>query len=195
MHAAPRREFYAKMDAANVDLKAFTEDFYHHLTGAHLQPVLDTLVYLRQETDVWVEITTLVIPGRNDGDEELDAMSRWIVRELGADTPLHFSAFHPDYRMMDVPPTPTSTLRRAREIARRAGLRHVYTGNVRDADGGTTSCPGCGAALIVRDWYDIREYRLTPDGRCPDCRAVVAGRFGAYGGSFGNRRAPVALHR
>jgi pyruvate formate lyase activating enzyme len=195
MHAAPRREFYARMDAANVDLKGFTEAFYHQLTGAHLQPVLDTLVSLRQETDVWVEITTLVIPGRNDGDEELDAMSRWIVRELGADTPLHFSAFHPDYRMMDVPPTPASTLTRARAVARAAGLRHVYTGNVRDLAGGTTTCPGCGAALIVRDWYDIREYRLTADGQCPDCHARLSGRFGAYGGSYGNRRAPVGLHR
>jgi pyruvate formate lyase activating enzyme len=195
INAAPRREFYAKMDAANVDLKAFTDEFYYQLTGARLQPVLDTLVYLRQDTDVWLEITTLLIPGRNDGDDELDAMSRWIARELGADTPLHFSSFHPDYRMMDVPPTPASTLSRARRIAQRAGLRYVYTGNVRDVAGGTTSCAGCGAALIVRDWYDILDYRVTPDGRCPQCGAGIAGRFGAFGGAFGNRRAPVFLHR
>jgi pyruvate formate lyase activating enzyme len=191
----PRREFYGKMDAANVDLKAFTEAFYHSLTGGHLQPVLDTLVYLKRETSVWVEVTTLVIPGRNDSDAELEALSEWMVRELGADTPLHFSAFHPDWRMMDVPPTPPATLTRARNIARRAGLHYVYTGNVRDRAGGTTSCPGCDAALIARDWYDIREYRVTADGRCPHCGIAIAGRFGAYGGAFGNRRMPVAMHR
>src|SRR5512140_1960242 len=195
MHAEPRREFYAKMDAANVDLKAFTEDFYVRLSGGHLQSVLDTLVFLRRETDVWFEITTLVIPGRNDSDEELGAMSQWIRRELGADVPLHFSAFHPDWKMMDVPPTPASTLTRARQIALDAGLRYVYTGNVRDTEGGTTSCPGCRAALIVRDWYRIDEYRLTPDGRCPACGAAIAGRFGEYRQPFGNRRIPIAMHR
>ncbi len=191
----PRRAFYAKMDAANVDLKAFTEAFYFSLTGGHLQPVLDTLVYLKRETDVWVEITTLLIPGRNDGDAELDAMSRWIVRELGPDVPLHFSAFHPDWKMLDVPPTPASTLTRAREIARNAGVHFVYTGNVHDLAGGTTSCPNCHAALIARDWYDIREYRVTPEGRCPQCHTAIAGRFGDYRGAFGNRRMPVAMHR
>ncbi|MHB8838638.1 MAG: AmmeMemoRadiSam system radical SAM enzyme [Gemmatimonadaceae bacterium] len=192
---AARREFYATMDAANVDLKAFTEEFYHALTGGHLQPVLDTLVYLTRETNVWVEITTLVIPGHNDSDAELEAMSRWIVRELGADVPLHFSAFHPDWRMMDVPPTPPATLTRARDIARRAGLHYVYTGNVQDRAGGTTLCPGCQAALIERDWYDIRAYRVTHDGRCPECGTAIAGRFGEYRGAFGNRRLPIAMHR
>ena len=191
----PRREFYARMDAANVDLKAFTEEFYHALTGGHLQPVLDTLVYLRRDTSVWVEITTLVIPGRNDSDEELAALSRWIVRELGPDTPLHFSAFHPDWKMMDVPPTPPSTLTRARDIARNAGLHYVYTGNVHDRAGGTTPCPGCQAALVERDWYDIRTYRVTPDGRCSQCGTAIAGRFGVYRGAYGNRRMPVAMHR
>jgi pyruvate formate lyase activating enzyme len=195
INAEPRREFYAKMDAANVDLKAFTDGFYHTLTGGRLQPVLDTLVYLRRETDVWFEITTLVIPGRNDGDDELRKMSDWIVRELGADTPLHFSAFHPDWKMRDVPPTPAATLRRAREIAMRAGLRYVYTGNVHDSTGGTTHCPSCRAALVVRDWYDIVEYHITSDGACPHCQTPIAGRFAQYGGSFGNRRAPVSLHR
>ncbi len=193
--ADPRREFYAKMDAANVDLKAFSEDFYHSLTGAHLQPVLDTLVYLRRETDVWVEITTLLIPGRNDSDAELTALSAWIVNALGADVPLHFSAFHPDWKMQDVPPTPASTLRRARRIAQAAGLRYVYTGNVHDVEGGTTFCANCRAPLIVRDWYDILDYRVTPEGRCPGCATDVAGRFQPFTGAFGSRRIPVGVHR
>jgi pyruvate formate lyase activating enzyme len=191
----PRREFYAKMDAANVDLKAFTEDFYVALSGGHLQPVLDTLRYLTHETDVWVEITTLVIPGCNDSDDELDAMSRWIARELGPDVPLHFSAFHPDWKMRNLPPTPAATLTRARHIAQRAGLRYVYTGNVHDTEGGATVCPGCGVTLIARDWYRIDQYRLTPDGHCPACLTGIAGRFRPFDGSFGQRRIPIAMHR
>ena len=195
IHDAPRRAFYAKMDAANVDLKAFTDDFYVKLTGAHLQPVLDTLVYLKRETGVWFEITTLLIPGKNDSDAELAAMSQWILRALGPGVPLHFSAFHPDWKMTDVPPTPPATLTRAREIALKAGLHYVYTGNVHDTAGGTTSCPGCQAPLIVRDWYRIDAYQLTPDGRCPHCGTAIAGRFGAFSHPFGNRRIPIALHR
>ncbi|MHB1095228.1 MAG: AmmeMemoRadiSam system radical SAM enzyme [Gemmatimonadaceae bacterium] len=195
MHDQPRREFYATMDAANVDLKGFSEDFYHTLTSAHLQPVLDTLVYLVRETKVWVEITTLLIPGRNDSDAELEAMSAWITRELGPDVPLHFSAFHPDWKMTDVPPTPPSTLTRARSIALKAGLHYVYTGNVHDQSGGTTSCPSCQAPLIVRDWYDITAYQLTPEGQCPRCGTTVAGHFGEFRRPFGNRRVPVAMHR
>ena len=195
MHDEPRRDFYAKMDAANVDLKAFTEDFYFKLTGAHLQPVLDTLVYLKHETDVWLEITTLLIPGHNDSDAEIEAMCAWLLKELGPDVPLHFSAFHPDWKMTDVPPTPPATLSRAREIALRAGLRYVYTGNVHDTEGGTTFCPGCREPLIVRDWYRIDEYRLTPDGHCPKCGSAIAGRFGAFSHPFGNRRIPVDMHR
>ncbi len=194
IHDAPRRAFYAKMDAANVDLKAFNEDFYVKLTGSHLQPVLDTLVYLKRETNVWVEITTLLIPGHNDSDAEIEAMSQWIKRELGPDVPLHFSAFHPDWKMQDVPPTPASTLTRAREIALKADLHHVYTGNVHDPAGGTTSCPGCHAPLIVRDWYRIDQYDVTPDGHCPHCGTVLAGHFGAFSHPFGNRRIPIALH-
>jgi pyruvate formate lyase activating enzyme len=191
----PRCEFYAKMDAANVDLKAFTEAFYHSLTGGHLQPVLDTLIYLRHETNVWLEITTLLIPGRNDSDAELAALSAWIMRELGADVPLHFSAFHPDWKMQDVPPTPAATLTRARRIAQQAGLRYVYTGNVHDVAGGTTSCPNCCALLIARDWYDILQYRVTADGHCPECRAEIAGRFQSFSSAFGSRRIPIAVHR
>ncbi|HEY8153781.1 MAG TPA: AmmeMemoRadiSam system radical SAM enzyme [Myxococcota bacterium] len=195
MHAAARREFYAKIDAANVDLKAFTDSFYFKLASAHLEPVLDTLRYIRHETDTWLEITTLLIPGKNDSDEELSAMTGWIARELGPDVPLHFSAFHPDYKLTDVPATPASTLTRAREIGLRAGLHHVYTGNVHDTEGGTTHCPGCRSPLIVRDWYRIDEYRLGEDGRCPECSTRVAGRFDRFtlAEQFGNRRMPIAL--
>jgi pyruvate formate lyase activating enzyme len=193
----PRREFYAKMDAANVDLKGFTDEFYVKLTGSHLAPVLDTLVYLEHETDVWTEITTLLIPGKNDSDAELRAESEWIARELGPDVPLHFTAFHPDFKMMDLPPTPASTLTRARRIAQDAGLNYVYTGNVHDAEGGTTYCPGCRAALVVRDWHRIDAYRLTADGRCPDCGTAIPGRFEAFDRreQFGPRRIPVSIQR
>jgi pyruvate formate lyase activating enzyme len=193
MHDAPRREFYAKMDAANVDLKAFTEDFYFRLTGAHLAPVLDTLVYLRNETKVWFEITTLLIPGRNDSPEEIDAMTRWIERELGPDVPLHFTAFHPDYKMADIPATPVATLERSRRIARANGLRYVYTGNVHDEEGGTTYCPGCSSPVVVRDWHRILDYRVTESGDCAVCGHEIPGRFEAFRQSFGARRIPVRL--
>ncbi len=193
IHDAPRREFYAKMDAANVDLKAFTEDFYYKLTGAHLAPVLETLEYLVKETQVWTEITTLLIPGRNDSDEELRAECKWILQHLGPDVPLHFTAFHPDWKMTDVPATPAATLTRAREIGRLAGLRYVYTGNVRDLEGGTTFCPACENEVIVRDGYDIRSYRVTEAGACQHCGATLAGRYGKYAKPFGSRRIPVRL--
>lgn len=194
IHDVPRRDFYAKIDAANVDLKGFTEDFYYKLTGGHLQPVLDTLVYLKHETEVWFEITTLLIPGKNDSNEELTAMCQWIHQNLGVDVPLHFSAFHPDYKMMDIPATPVSTLVRAREIAMREGLQYVYTGNVHNIEGDTTFCPDCQATLIVRDWYQINQYRLTKDGRCPECDALIAGRFEEKPGNFGRKRIPIAIH-
>ena len=193
MHAEPRKEFYAHIDAANVDLKAFTEDFYFKLTGAHLQPVLDTLVYLRRETNVWLEVTTLLIPGQNDSSEEIEALSRWVAKELGPDVPLHFSAFHPDYKMTDIAPTPASTLKRARKIAREQGMHYVYTGNVHDTEGGTTYCPGCGEPVIVRDWYEILDYGLTPEGECKSCGHAIAGRFEAFGPAFGSRRIPVRM--
>ena len=144
---------------------------------------------------MWFEITTLLIPGKNDSDEEITGLSEWVMRELGADVPLHFTAFHPDYKMMDIPPTPPRTLSHARDIALRAGLRYVYTGNVHDTRGGTTHCPNCRATLIVRDWYRIDDYRLTPDGRCPDCRASLPGRFERFTQAFGNHRIPVAIHQ
>jgi pyruvate formate lyase activating enzyme len=190
-----RREFYAKMDAANVDLKGFTDEFYVKLCGAHLQPVLDTLVYLERETDVWFEITTLLIPGKNDSDAELEAMCAWIARELGRDVPLHFTAFHPDYKLTDVAHTPAATLTRARGIALRAGLRYVYTGNVHDRTGGTTFCTGCGKSVIVRDWYEILSYDLTAGGRCRHCNAQVPGSFDVFAGQRGRRRTPVRLMR
>jgi pyruvate formate lyase activating enzyme len=190
---AARRDFFAKIDAANVDLKAFTDDFYFKLTGAHLQPVLDTLVYLKHETNVWFELTTLLIPGHNDSDEELSAMCRWIMTALGPDVPLHFSAFHPDFKMLDVPATPVATLVRARNIALMAGLHYVYTGNVHNIEGDTTFCPDCQAPLIVRDWYLIKKYRLTVDGHCPDCGAPVAGRFASKSEHFGRQRIPVTI--
>ncbi|MBV8032405.1 MAG: AmmeMemoRadiSam system radical SAM enzyme [Betaproteobacteria bacterium] len=193
IRAEPRREFYAKMDAANVDLKAFTDDFYWKICGGRLQPVLDTLVYLVKETGVWTEITTLLIPGKNDSDEELRAMSRWIRQNLGPDVPLHFTAFHPDWKMNDVDPTPASTLTRAREIAQLAGLNYVYTGNVHDTGGGSTYCPSCEKRVIARDWYRIDAYDLTDAGACRHCGAQLAGRFQAFGKPFGPRRIPVRL--
>jgi AmmeMemoRadiSam system radical SAM enzyme len=192
-----RGEFYSVMDAANVDLKGFTDEFYVKLTGARLQPVLDTLKFLRHETDVWFEITTLLIPGRNDSPEEVRAMSQWIFRELGPDVPLHFTAFHPDFKMTDLPPTPASTLTRSRRIAMEEGLHFVYTGNVHDREGGTTFCPKCRSKLIVRDWHRIESYRLTPEGRCPDCGTAIPGRFESFQANrqFGRRRIPVAIGR
>lgn len=192
LQGAARRDFFTDMAAVNVDLKGFRDDFYRKVTGGRLGVVLDTLSYLRQETDVWFEITTLLIPGHNDDPEELAEQSAWIVAELGPDTPVHFSAFHPDHRMMDTPRTPPATLTRAREIAMAAGLRFVYTGNVHDRAGDTTSCGGCGAELIVRDWYRILRYRLV-DGHCPDCGRPLPGRFGSEVGDFGAQRIPIRI--
>jgi pyruvate formate lyase activating enzyme len=193
IHKQARRDFFSKIDAANVDLKAFTDEFYYKLTGSHLQPVLDTLIYLINETDVWTEITTLLIPGKNDSDEELSAMCKWIKKELGADVPLHFSAFHPDHKMADSPATPLATLVRAREIALNEGLHYVYTGNVHNKEGDTTFCPQCHSPLIERDWYQINQYRLTNDAHCPDCGTAIAGKFDEKAGNFGARRIPITI--
>jgi pyruvate formate lyase activating enzyme len=193
MNPEPRADFYRHMDAANVDLKGFTERFYAELSAAHLQPVLDTLRYLRHETDVWFEITNLMIPGWNDSEAETDAMTRWIVAELGPDVPVHFTAFHPDYKMLDTPPTPPATLRRAREIAMANGVRYAYTGNVYDRDGQSTYCHGCGALVIERDWYELGAYRLTDDGRCLACGTRIPGVFAGPAEAWGRRRMPVVL--
>jgi pyruvate formate lyase activating enzyme len=188
-----REELFSAMDAANIDLKGFTEDFYAKLCTGALGPVLDTLVYLKQETDVWFEITTLLIPGQNDSEAEIQAMTQWVMDKLGPDVPLHFTAFHPDYRMMDVPKTPAATLIRSRRIARENGLRYVYTGNIHDKDGGSTYCHGCGACLIGRDWYELSDWTLTPDGACAKCGTACAGVFEAKPGKWGRRREPIRL--
>ncbi|HQU15051.1 MAG: AmmeMemoRadiSam system radical SAM enzyme [Chromatiales bacterium 21-64-14] len=190
---APRRALFSHIDAANVDLKAFTERFYWKVCGGHLRPVLDTLMYLRHETRVWLELTTLLIPGENDSDRELKAMTRWVVENLGADVPLHFTAFHPDWKMLDRPATPEATLKRARSIALENGVRYAYTGNVHDEDGGSTYCHGCGTKLIGRDWYVITGWALTGEGRCPSCGTACAGVFEARPGDWGARRQPVRL--
>ena len=189
----PREEFFAHMDAANVDLKAFSESFYRKLCGGELAPVLDTLRYIRRTTEVWLELTTLVIPGENDTDTELRELSHWVCSELGPETPLHFSAFHPDFRLTDHPATPLVTLRKARDIAREAGLHYVFTGNVHDNAGAATYCRNCGELLIGRDWYNLTDWRLTDDGRCLKCSALCAGRFDGPPEGWGRRRRPVHL--
>ena len=190
----PRREFFAHMDAANVDLKAFTEDFYHKLTGGHLQPVLETLEYIHRETDCWLELTTLLIPGHNDNDTELHRLAEWCLENLGPDVPLHFSAFHPDYKMTDVSPTPAATLKHARRIALDTGLNYVYVGNVHDTEGDSTYCPDCGRRVIERDWYQLGEWQLTDGGHCAHCGHRVAGVFEDRPGDWGPRRMPVSMH-
>lgn len=189
----PRKEFYAHMDAANVDLKAFTEQFYRKISGARLASILDTLQYLKHETDVWFEITTLLIPDENDSAKEIDEMTRWIVDHLGVEVPIHFTAFHPDYKMRDKPPTPPATLTRARKIALENGIRYAYTGNVHDPSGGSTICHACGELLIVRDWYELSTWNLDRDGRCKHCKTPCAGVFQGPPGSWGRKRVPVRL--
>jgi len=190
---APREEFFSHMDAANVDLKAFTEDFYKRLCGGELQPVLETLEYLVAETDVWVELTTLLIPGENDSEAEIDEMTRWVVDSLGPDVPMHFTAFHPDFKMGHVPPTPARTLSRARGIALENGVRYAYTGNVVDEAGGSTYCHRCGELLIGRDWYRQTAWNLKDDGCCRACGARCAGRFDGPAGDWGPRRMPIRI--
>ncbi len=189
----PRREFYAHMDAANIDLKAFTEDFYRHTCGARLEAVKDTLRYVRHETPVWFEITNLLIPGLNDSDEELHAMTSWVVEDLGPDVPVHFTAFHPDFKLTDRPRTPPETLTRARRIAVGNGLQFAYTGNVHDTQGSSTYCPRCGNRVIERDWYALGDYRLADDGVCTACGHRMPGVFDGPPGGWGRRRLPVRL--
>ncbi len=191
----PAKEFFAHMDAANVDLKAFTERFYWKLTGGHLQPVLDTLLYLKHETSVWFELTTLLIPGENDSSDEIEKMSRWVVEHLGPDVPMHFTAFHPDWKMMEVPPTPPAALTRARAVAMQQGVRYAYTGNVHDKAGESTYCHHCGQKLIGRDWYQLSDWNLTPDGNCNACGTPLAGVFDAQPGDWGAKRQPVLLEK
>ena len=189
----PRVEFYRHMDAANIDLKAFTDEFYNKVTLSDLSTVLETLVYLKHQTDVWFEITNLLIPGLNDSDAELNEMTSWVVKELGADVPMHFTAFHPDYKMMDTSPTSPLTLTRAREIARNNGVRYAYTGNVHDETGGSTYCHECGGRLIGRDWYELTSWELDEAGACTDCGTVCPGVFEALPGTWGAKRAPLRI--
>jgi pyruvate formate lyase activating enzyme len=193
MNPGPRAEFYRRMDAANVDLKAFSDDFYHRVCAGRLAPVLDTLEFLKRETNVWLEITNLLIPGLNDAPEETDAMTRWIVERLGPDVPVHFTAFHPDWKLVDRPPTPVASLRRAREIARANGVRYAYIGNVHDAAGQSTACHACGTVVIERDWYELGAWRLDDRGRCGACGEACAGVFAGAPGRWGARRQPVTL--
>ena len=189
----PRSEFYREISAANVDLKAFSEEFYRKITGGQLQPVLDTLCYIKHETEVWLEITTLLIPGHNDSEHELSSQCAWIVENLGVGVPIHFTAFHPDWKMRGLPGTPAHSLSRAREIAIKSGIRYVYTGNVHDRQGGSTYCHACNSLLIERDWYELGRYNLTGDGRCDQCGTPCAGRFSSAPGSWGQRRLAVDL--
>ncbi|MGZ6980475.1 MAG: AmmeMemoRadiSam system radical SAM enzyme [Acidimicrobiia bacterium] len=189
----PRADFYRHMDAANVDLKAFTEAFYHDVCLGQLAPVLETLEYLKHETDVWFEVTNLLIPGLNDSNEEIDAMTQWVVDRLGPDVPMHFSAFHPDFKMLDRPSTPPETLTRARGIAIANGVRYAYTGNVTDVSGQSTYCHVCGDRLIGRDRYELGGWNLTDDGCCASCGARCAGVFEAGPGRWGSRRQPVRM--
>lgn len=191
VHDAPRREFFAKMDAANVDLKSFDDHFYFKLCGGHLKPVLDTLAYIHHETQCWLEITTLLIPGYNDSTFEISELSKWIARELGPDVPLHFTAFHPEWKMTDVPSTPAETLMGARQIALGEGLNHVYTGNIHDQEGESTYCPRCRHPLIVRDWHRVLSYELNDQGGCPKCGTVIAGAFKPLSRAFGHGRVPA----
>ena len=188
-----REEFYTYIDAANVDLKAFTEDFYHKLCTGELARVLDTLIYLRNKTDVWFEVTTLLIPGENDSPEEIDNMTQWFLDNLGTDVPLHFTAFHPDYRMRNKPRTPHEALLRARDIALRNGLHHVYVGNVHDEACSSTYCPCCGDMVIGRDWYRLTRWNLDDKGRCRSCSMAISGVYDGPPGGWGRKRKPVRL--
>ncbi len=187
-----RKDFYKHMDAANVDLKAFTQTFYKKLCFANLKDVLETLVYIKNETDIWFEITNLVIPENNDNDDEFHQMTDWILENLGPDIPLHFTAFHPDFKMMDTPSTPHETLTRAREIALKKGLNYVYTGNVHDSTGASTYCPSCQEQLIERDWYELGGYHIK-EGRCQYCNTKIPGHFQKNPGHWGRQRMPVSI--
>jgi pyruvate formate lyase activating enzyme len=171
-----RKDVYRYIDAANVDLKAFSENFYHKLTFSHLDDVLDTLIWLKHETDIWFEITTLLIPGENDSIVEIEQMVSWILQNLGDEVPIHFTAFHPDFKMIDKERTPSSTLQTARNIALREGIKYCYTGNVIDVEGQTTYCPSCKSVLIKRDWHSVLDNQLAGNN-CPHCGTNIAGVF------------------
>ena len=193
IHEKPRQEFFKYMDAANIDLKGFTDIFYKKICGGDLQNVLETIQYIAHETDVWMELTTLLIPGHNDSDDELSAMTSWVVENVGPDIPMHFTAFHPDWKMMDTPATPPETLTRARHIALQNGVHYAYTGNVHDKAGGSTFCPNCQEMVIERDWYRLGFWGLTEKGCCHACGTTIAGLFDTKPGVWGAKRVPVRL--
>jgi pyruvate formate lyase activating enzyme len=193
MNACAREDFYPHIDAANIDLKGFSEQFYHSLCFARLQPVLETLTWIHRETSVWLEVTVLLIPGQNDSESEVDQLCGWCRENLGADVPLHFTAFHPDYKLRNLPPTPPSTLRRARAQALSAGLHHVYTGNVDDPAGQSTYCPGCARPIIGRDRYVLGDWQLDTAGCCRYCGTKVAGHFDPEPGDWGGGRRRIAI--
>jgi pyruvate formate lyase activating enzyme len=168
-------DIYDHVDAANIDLKAFSENFYGKITLTHLRPVLDVLEWLKNETNVWLEITNLMIPALNDAPAETRELCEWILAHLGPDVPLHFTAFHPDFKLQDKPRTPPETLHVARAIARDVGLHYVYEGNIH-TDAASTSCPSCGTLLIRRSWHEVRENHLR-DGHCPQCHLTIPGRW------------------
>jgi pyruvate formate lyase activating enzyme len=190
----PRAALFGAMDAINIDLKGFTEEYYHKVCGGHLDRVLESIEWAVHECPAWIELTTLVVPGLNDSDEEVQQMAEWVVSHLGPDVPMHFSAFHPDWKMLDVRPTSPASLQRARRIAMAAGVHFAYTGNVHDPDGDTTFCPSCGSPVIERDWYEVLRYDLDADGCCTHCHARLPGVFGTSAGTWGRRRLPVTLH-
>jgi pyruvate formate lyase activating enzyme len=192
----PREEFFRYMDAANVDLKAFTERFYWKVCGGHLAPVLETIEYLKHETDVWFELTDLLIPGENDSEAEIDEMTQWVMEHIGPDVPLHFTTFHPDWKMMDKRHTTQKKLLRSRDIALKNGLRYVYTGNVHDLKRSSTYCHNCGDILIGRDWYDLLSWNMAAEnghGSCGNCGAAIAGIFEGSPGHWGTRRLPIHI--
>ena len=180
------------IDTANVDLKGFSHRFYHKLCQGRLASVLETLQYLKQETNVWLEITNLLIPGENDSPEEIEAMCIWIREHLGPDAPIHFTAFHPDFKMRDVPPTPQSTLERARDQAISTGLPFVYIDNVYDLQRESTYCPSCGKRLIERNCYELGQYNLRGNA-CRFCAHVIPGVFEEKPGHWGRQRRPLQI--
>jgi len=187
-----RPEFYSVMDAANVDLKAFSELFYEKITLSKLQPVLDTLRWLKHESNVWFEITNLMIPGHNDSEDETKRMVDWLLENIGDEVPVHFTAFHPDFRMRDILPTPPATLSRAREIAIKGGIKYAYTGNVHDVKRQSTYCPNCKKCIIERDWFELGKYRVA-EGKCMECKTPIAGVFEDLKGNWGRQRQPVVI--
>jgi AmmeMemoRadiSam system radical SAM enzyme/AmmeMemoRadiSam system protein B/AmmeMemoRadiSam system protein A len=189
---AARPAFFHAMDAANVDLKAFTEEFYHKITYSHLQPVLDTLRWLKHESDVWFEITNLLIPDANDSPDEVRRMCDWILEAVGADVPVHFTAFHPDFRMTDRGRTPHETLLQAKQIAIEQGIRFAYVGNVNDVKNQSTWCPSCQHLLIERNHYQLGAYHVA-NGCCANCGQAIAGHFENHPGNWGAKRQPIRI--